>query len=59
MSFMGIRLHPATKKRLEYLAGEDYTMDDVVNILLENFIESDEDEDEEQMSLFDYDEDEE
>ena len=54
-----IRLHPATKQRLQYLAGEDYTMDDVVNILLENFIEPDEEDDEDQLSLFDFDEDDE
>jgi hypothetical protein len=57
MSFSGIRLHRATKDRLLELAGQDYTMDDVVNILLENFIEpDDEDEDDgSQLSLFDYD----
>ena len=54
-----IRLHPATKERLRYLAGEDYTFDDVVNILLENFIEPDDEDDEDQLSLFDFDEDEE
>ena len=60
MPFTGIRLHPQTKAALERLAGQDYTMDDVVNMLLEDFIESDDDDDDDdQMSLFDYDEDEE
>jgi len=57
MSFTGIRLRPDTKARLEELAGEDFSMDRVVRILLDNFIEPDEDDDEEQLSLFDYDED--
>lgn len=54
MSFLGIRLKRKTKEDLERLAGEDYTMDEVVRILLDNFIEPDEDEDEDQLSLFDY-----
>ena len=58
MSFLGIRLHRKTKERLEEIAGEDYTMDEVVNILLDDFIEPDEDDDEGQLSLFDYDDDE-
>jgi hypothetical protein len=59
MSFIGIRLHPKTKADLEEIAGEDYSMDEVVRILLDNFIEPDEDEDEDQLSLFHFDEDEE
>ena len=59
MSFMGIRLHQTTKNKLEYLAGKDYTMDEMVNILLDDFIETDEDDDEDQLSLFDFDEDDE
>jgi hypothetical protein len=58
MSFIGIRLKPKTKADLEEIAGEDYTMDDVVRILLDNFIEPDEEDDEDQLSLFDYDDDE-
>jgi len=54
MSFLGIRLHRQTKERLEQIAGQDYTMDEVVNILLDDFIEPDEDDDEGQLSLFDY-----
>lgn len=53
MSFMGIRLHEATKKRLEHIAGQDYSMDEVVQILLDNFIEPEE-RDRAQSSLFDY-----
>ena len=53
MSFLGIRLHKSTKERLEEIAGEDYSMDEVVNILLDNFIEpDDEDDDCDQLSLF-------
>jgi hypothetical protein len=37
-----IRLHPAEKAELEELAGEDLSMNEVVRILLDNFIESDE-----------------
>lgn len=59
MSFLGIRLKKRTKERLEEIAGEDYTMDEVVNILLDDFIEPDEDDDEGQLSLFDYDDDDE
>lgn len=59
MSFLGIRLKRKTKEDLERLAGEDYTMDEVVRILLDNFIEPDEDEDEDQLSLFDYEDDDE
>ena len=58
MSFIGVRLHRDTKQRLEEIAGEDYSMDEVIRILLDDFIEPDEDEDEDQLSLFDYDEDE-
>ena len=58
MSVMSyIRLRPGIKKELERIAGEDYSMNDVVRILLDNFIESDEDDDDGQLSLFDYDED--
>jgi hypothetical protein len=57
MSFTGIRLRPDTKTRLEELAGEDFSMDKVVRILLDNFIEPDDDDDDEgQASIFDYDE---
>lgn len=59
MSWTGVRLHQTTKQTLERLGGRDYSIDEVVNILLENFIEPDEDEDEDQLSLFDFDEDEE
>ena len=53
--YSGIRLRPSTKDALDRLRGQDYTIDEVVNILLDNFIEPDEDDDEDQMSLFDYD----
>jgi hypothetical protein len=59
MSYAGVRLKPKTKRDLQDLAGEDYTMDEVVRILLDNFIEPDEDDDEDQLSLFHFDEDEE
>jgi small nuclear ribonucleoprotein (snRNP)-like protein len=60
VGYSGIRLRPSTKDALDYLRGKDYTIDEVINILLDNFIETDEDEDDEdQTSLFDYDEDEE
>lgn len=53
-----VRLHETTKRTLERIGGKDYSIDDVVTILLENFIDEDDDEDDEgQMSLFDYDED--
>jgi hypothetical protein len=52
-----IRLRPGIKKELEHIAGEDYSMSDVVRILLDNFIEPDEDDDEEPLSLFYCDED--
>jgi hypothetical protein len=55
MPFAGVRLKPTTKAALKHLAGRDYSIDEVVNILLDNFIEPDEDDDEDQMSLFDYD----
>jgi hypothetical protein len=57
--YSGIRLHPSTKDALDRLRGQDYTIDEVVNILLDNFIEPDEDDDEDQLSLFDFDEDDE
>jgi hypothetical protein len=50
-----VRLHPRTKAALEYLGGKDYTMDEVVNMLLNDFIETDDDDDEDQLSLFDFD----
>ena len=56
MSFTGIRLRPDTKARLEYIAGEDYSMDELVRLLLDSFIEpddDDDDDDESQTSLFD------
>ena len=52
-----VRIHDDTKKKLEYLAGLDYSIDDVINILLERTI-PDEDEDEDQLNLLDFDEDE-
>ena len=55
--YAGIRLHSSTKDELDRLRGEDYTIDEVINILLDNFIEPDEEDDEDQTSLFDYDED--
>jgi hypothetical protein len=57
--YSGIRLRPSTKDALDRLRGQDYTIDEVVNILLDNFIEPDEDDDEDQLSLFDFDEDDE
>ena len=51
----GVRLKPATKAALQHLAGKDYSIDDVVRILLDNFIEPEES-DRQQSSLFDYDE---
>ena len=56
-----VRLHPRTKAALEYLGGQDYTMDEVVNMLLNDFIDTtdEDDEDENQLSLFDFDEDDE
>ena len=58
MSWTGVRLHPTTKEALERLGGQDYSIDDVVNILLENFIVPDDEDDEEQLSLFDFGDDE-
>jgi hypothetical protein len=55
MPFAGVRLKPSTKEALEHLAGKDYSIDEVVNILLDNFIEPDDDDEEEQLSLFDFD----
>jgi len=55
-----VRLHPRTKAALEHLGGQDYTMDEVINMLLEDFMETDEDDDDDdQVSLFDFDEDDE
>jgi hypothetical protein len=51
----GVRLKPKTKEALQHLAGKDYSMDDVISILLDNFIEPEES-DKQQSSLFDYDE---
>lgn len=59
VTFMGnVRLHPSTKAALEHIGGQDYSLDEVVNILLDNFIEPDDDDDEDQLSLFDFDNDE-
>lgn len=54
-----VRVHDSTKEQLERLGGEDYTIDDVIRILLDDFIEPDEDDDRDQLSLFDFDDDEE
>jgi small nuclear ribonucleoprotein (snRNP)-like protein len=53
--YSGIRLRPSTKDALDRLRGQDYTIDEVVNILLDNFIEPDDDDEEDQLSLFDFD----
>jgi predicted transcriptional regulator len=37
-----IRLHPDVKGRLEELAGEDYSMNEIVEILLDDFLDYDE-----------------
>ena len=51
-----IRLHPKTKAELEYLAGEDYTMNELIEMLLQDFYEcDDDDDDDDQSSIFDYD----
>ena len=58
MPFAGVRLKPSTKEALEHLGGKDYSIDEVVNILLDNFIEPDDDDDDDeegQLSLFDFD----
>jgi hypothetical protein len=52
-----VRLHTSTRNWLDRLRGEDYTLDQMVNILLEDFIEEDDDGDDDQMTLFDYDDD--
>jgi hypothetical protein len=56
MSWTGVRLYPRTKSRLETLGGQDYTIDEVVNMLIDDFIDFDEDDD--QMSLSDFEDDE-
>ena len=40
-----IRLHPAEKQQLEELAGEDYSMNEIVRILLDDFMDYDGDDD--------------
>lgn len=54
MPFAGVRLKPSTKLKLEILAGKDYSIDEVVNILLDNFIDYSDVADSRQRSLFDY-----
>ena len=51
-----IRLHPKVKAELEYLAGEDFTMNDLVEMLLQDFYEYHDDDDDDQSSILDFDE---
>ena len=41
-----IRLHDKEKEELEELAGEDYSMNEIIRILLDDFLEYDDDEEE-------------
>jgi hypothetical protein len=34
-----LKVHRETKDMLEWLAGDDYTMDDLLQIMIEDFIE--------------------
>ena len=34
-----IRVHPETKGMLEWLAGDDLSMDDLLQVMIEDFIE--------------------
>ena len=52
-----IRIHDETKNRLEYLAGRDLSLDEVIKILLERTIpceDDDDDDDDDQRDLDDW-----
>jgi hypothetical protein len=58
---VNVRIHDDTKERLDYLAGRDLSMDDVIKILLTRFIvdERGEDVNEGQYTIDDFDDDDE
>jgi hypothetical protein len=51
-----VRIHDDTKERLEYLGGQDYSIDDVIRILLKRFIvdEESDDDDDDQRTIEDF-----
>lgn len=58
---IGIRLHEKTKQTLDWLRGSEYTADEMINMLIDNFVDmddDDDDDDDDQLSLFDFDDDE-
>jgi len=48
-----VRLHEDVKKRLDYLAGQDLSINDVIEILLERTIPCEDDDDDDDQSELD------
>jgi hypothetical protein len=49
-----VRIHDDTKERLEYLGGQDYSIDDVIKILLKRFTVDEEEDDNDQCRIEDF-----
>jgi hypothetical protein len=55
--YTSVRIQRSTKTWLDFLRGDDYSLDEIVDILVKDFIDDDDSDDNDQMSLMDYDDD--